>query len=169
MTSYMPWPMPKPPEIKEFDKAKVVAENRRARFDYFVEERFEAGIELRGTEVKALRTGEGSIAEAYAMVEGEEVWLINSHIPQYGAGSWMNHEPRRRRKLLLRTREIDKLQGAITRQGLTLVPLSVYFNTRGKAKVELALAKGKKAHDKRETIKERDWKREQGRLLRQHG
>lgn len=165
----MPSPMSKPPDIKEFDKAKTVAENRRARFDYFVEERFEAGIELRGTEVKALRTGEGSIAEAYALVEGEEVWLINSHISQYGAGSWMNHEPRRRRKLLLRAKEIDKLQGAINRQGLTLVPLSVYFNSRGKAKVELALARGKKAHDKRETIKERDWKREQGRLLRQHG
>ena len=156
-------------DITEFDKAKVVAENRRARFDYFVEERFEAGIELQGTEVKALRGGEGSIAESYALVEGEEVWLINSHIPQYRAGSWMNHEPRRKRKLLLRGKEIDKLQGAITRQGLTLVPLSVYFNTRGRAKVELALAKGKKVHDKRETIKERDWKREQGRLLSQRG
>jgi SsrA-binding protein len=161
--------MPKPPTVHEFDKAKVVAENRRARFDYFVEDRFEAGIELQGTEVKALRTGEGSIAEAYALVEGEEVFLINSHIPQYGAGSWMNHEPRRRRKLLLKSREIDKLQGAITRQGLTLVPLSIYFNSRGRAKIELALAKGKKVHDKRETIKERDWKREQGRLMRQRG
>jgi SsrA-binding protein len=156
-------------DIKEFDKAKVVAENRRARYDYFVEERFEAGIELQGTEVKALRTGEGSIAESYALVEGEEVWLINSHVPQYGAGSWMNHEPRRKRKLLLRSREIDKLQGAITRQGLTLVPLSLYFNSRGRAKIELALARGKKVHDKRETIKERDWKREQGRLMRQRG
>jgi SsrA-binding protein len=155
--------------VQEFDKAKVVAENRRARFEYFVEERFEAGIELKGTEVKALRTGEGSIAESYALVEGEEVWLINSHIPEYSHGNRLNHEPRRRRKLLLRGREIDKLQGAITRQGLTLVPLSVYFNSRGRAKIELALAKGKKAHDKRETIKERDWKREQGRLLRQHG
>ena len=161
--------MSKPPTVHEFDKAKVVAENRRARFDYFVEDRFEAGIELQGTEVKALRTGEGSIAEAYALVEGVEVFLINSHIPQYGAGSWMNHEPRRKRKLLLRSKEIDKLQGAITRQGLTLVPLSIYFNTRGRAKIELALARGKKAHDKRETIKERDWKQEQGRLLRQHG
>ena len=158
--------MSKPPTVHEFDKAKVVAENRRARFDYFVEERFEAGIELKGTEVKALRTGEGSIAEAYALVEGEEVWLINSHIPQYGAGSWMNHEPRRRRKLLLRGKEIDKLHGSITRQGLTLVPLSLYFNARGKAKVELALARGKKVHDKRATVKERDWKREQQRLLR---
>ena len=157
-------PLPKP-----FDKAKIVAENRRARYDYFVEERFEAGIELQGTEVKALRTGEGSIAEAYALVEGEEVWLINSSIPQYGAGSWMNHEPRRRRKLLMKGREIAKLHGAITRQGLTLIPLSLYFTSRGRAKIELALARGKKDHDKRETIKQREWKREQGRLLRHDG
>ena len=155
--------------VKEFDKAKIVAENRRARYEYFVEERFEAGIELRGTEVKALRTGEGSIAESYATVDGDEVFLINSSIPQYGSGGYVNHEPRRRRRLLMRAREIAKLQGAITRQGLTVVPLSIYFNSRGRAKVELALARGKKAHDKRETIKQRDWKREQGRLLRQHG
>src|SRR5881392_3585235 len=152
-------PLPPP-----FDKQKVVAENRRARFDYFVEERFEAGIALTGTEVKALRQGEGSIAESYAAVEGEEVWLINSHIPEYSHGNRMNHEPRRRRKLLLKGREIAKLHGAITRQGLTLVPLSLYFNSNGKAKVELAVARGKKAHDKRETIKERDWKREQARV-----
>jgi SsrA-binding protein len=157
------------PPVNEFDKAKIVAENRRARYEYFVEERFEAGIELRGTEVKSLRTGQGSIAESYATVDGDELWLINSHIPEYGAGSWMNHEPRRRRKLLLRSRQIDKLQGAITRQGLTVVPLSIYFNSRGRAKIELALARGKKVHDKRETIKERDWKREQGRLMRQRG
>ncbi|MFC7537435.1 SsrA-binding protein SmpB [Sphingomonas sp. GCM10030256] len=157
-------PLPAP-----FDKQKVVAENRRARYDYFVEERLEAGIELRGTEVKALRGGEGSIAESYATVDGEEVFLVNSSIPQYGAGSWMNHEPRRRRKLLLKGREIAKLQGAVTRQGLTLVPLSIYFNSNGRAKVELAVARGKKMHDKRETTKERDWKREQGRLLRKHG
>ena len=161
--------MSKPSPIKEFDKAKVVAENRRARYDYFVEERFEAGIELKGTEVKALRTGEGSIAESYALVEGEEVFLINSSIPQYGNRGYADHEPRRRRKLLMRGREIAKLHGAINRQGLTLVPLSVYFNSRGRAKVELALARGKKVHDKRETIKERDWKREQGRLLRHTG
>ncbi len=157
-------PLPSP-----FDKAKVVAENRRARFDYFVEERLEAGLELRGTEVKALRGGEGSIAESYATVEGEEVWLINSHIPEYSHGNRMNHEPRRRRKLLLKGREIAKLQGAITRQGLTLVPLSIYFNSNGRAKVELAVARGKKAHDKRDTIKERDWKREQGRIMRARG
>jgi SsrA-binding protein len=155
--------------VKEFDKAKIVAENRRARYEYFVEERFEAGIELKGTEVKALRTGEGSIAESYATVDGDEVFLINSSIPQYGSGGYVNHEPRRRRRLLMRAREIAKLQGAITRQGLTVVPLSLYFNSRGRAKVELALARGKKAHDKRETIKERDWKREQGRLMRQRG
>ena len=152
-----------------FDKQKVVAENRRARYDYFVEERFEAGIQLTGTEVKALRQGEGSIAESYAAVEDEELWLINSHIPEYSHGNRLNHQPRRPRKLLLKGREIAKLQGAVTRQGLTVVPLSVYFNARGKAKVELALARGKKVHDKRETVKARDWKREQQRLLRHNG
>jgi SsrA-binding protein len=157
-------PLPSP-----FDKTKVVAENRRARFDYFVDERMEAGIALTGTEVKALRQGEGSIAESYATVDGEEVWLINSHIPEYSHGNRLNHEPRRQRKLLLKGREIAKLHGAVTRQGLTLVPLSIYFNSRGKAKVELALARGKKVHDKRETIKDRDWKREQARLLRSRG
>ena len=161
--------MSKPPAIVQFDKAKIVAENRRARYDYFVEEKFEAGIELRGTEVKALRTGEGSIAESYAMVEGEQVWLVNSSIPQYGNRGYADHEPRRRRRLLMRGREIAKLYGAINRQGLTLIPLSIYFNSRGRAKIELALARGKKVHDKRETIKERDWKREQGRLLRHNG
>ena len=152
-----------------FDKKKVVAENRRARFDYFVDDRMEAGIALTGTEVKALRQGEGSIAESYATINDEEVWLINSHIPEYRHGNRQNHEPRRQRKLLLKGREIAKLHGAVTRQGLTLVPLSIYFNSRGKAKVELALARGKKVHDKRDTIKERDWKREQGRLLRSRG
>ena len=160
----MPKNLPPP-----FDKKKVVAENRRARFDYFVEDRLEAGIQLVGTEVKALRQGEGSIAESYAAVEGDEVWLINSHVPEYSHGNRLNHETRRPRKLLLKRREIAKLQGAVTRQGLTLVPLSIYFNTSGKAKVELAIARGKKMHDKRETIKERDWKRDQARLLRQHG
>ena len=157
-------PLPPP-----FDKQKVVAENRRARYDYFVEERLEAGIELTGTEVKSLRGGEGSIAESYAAVEADELWLINSHIPEYSHGNRMNHQPRRPRKLLLKRREIAKLQGAVTRQGLTLVPLSLYFNASGRAKVELAVARGKKMHDKRETEKERDWKREQGRLLRNNG
>jgi SsrA-binding protein len=157
-------PLPPP-----FDKTKVVAENRRARFDYFIDERVEAGIALTGTEVKSLRHGEGSIAESYATVEGEEVWLINSHIPEYSHGNRLNHQPRRARKLLLKGREISKLHGAVARQGLTLVPLSIYFNSRGRAKVELALARGKKVHDKRETVKERDWKREQQRLLRTRG
>ena len=157
-------PLPSP-----FDKKKVVAENRRARFDYFVEERLEAGIALTGTEVKSLRHGEGSIAESYATVDGEGIWLINSHIPEYSHGNRLNHEPRRPRKLLLKGREIAKLQGAVTRQGLTLVPLSIYFNSSGRAKVELAVARGKKMHDKRDTIKERDWKRDQARLLRKHG
>ena len=157
-------PLPSP-----FDKTKVVAENRRARFDYFVDDRFEAGIALTGTEVKALRQGEGSIAESYATVDGDEIWLINSHIPEYSHGNRLNHEPRRKRKLLLKGREIAKLHGAVTRQGLTLVPLSIYFNSRGKAKVELALARGKKVHDKRDTVKERDWKREQQRLLKTRG
>jgi SsrA-binding protein len=157
-------PLPPP-----FDKQKVVAENRRARYDYFVEERFETGIQLTGTEVKSLRSGEGSIAESYATVDGAEIWLINSHIPEYSHGNRQNHEPRRPRKLLLKNREIAKLQGAVARQGLTLVPLSVYFNGSGRAKVELALARGKKVHDKRETMKERDWKREQQRLLRHNG
>jgi len=154
-------PLPPP-----FDKQKVVAENRRARFDYFVEERVEAGIQLSGTEVKSLRQGEGSIAESYATVDGEEIWLINSHIPEYSHGNRLNHEPRRARKLLLKAREIARLRGAIQRQGLTLVPLSIYFNGAGRAKVELALGRGKKVHDKRDTIKERDWKRDQQRLLR---
>jgi SsrA-binding protein len=157
-------PLPAP-----FDKQKIVAENRRARYDYFVEERFEAGIQLTGTEVKSLRVGEGSIAESYAAVDGDELWLINSHVPEYSHGNRLNHQPRRPRKLLLKGREIAKLHGAVARQGLTLVPLSIYFNSRGRAKVELAIARGKKMHDKRDTEKERDWKREQGRLLRQNG
>ena len=157
------------PLPQAFDKQKIVAENRRAKFDYFVEDRLEAGIQLTGTEVKSLRGGEGSIAESYAAVEGEEVWLINSHIPEYSHGNRLNHQPRRPRKLLLKGREIAKLHGAVTRQGLTLVPLSMYFNSSGRAKVELAVARGKKMHDKRDTIKERDWKRDQARLLRSHG
>ena len=157
------------PRPEEFEKVKVVAENRRARFDYAIEEKFEAGIALTGTEVKSLRFGEGSIAESYAEVKGEEVWLINATIPEFSHGNRHNHEPKRPRKLLLRERQIAKMFGAVMRQGMTLVPLSIYFNSRGRAKVEIALAKGRKAHDKREHLKEQDWKREQGRLMRQHG
>ena len=154
------------PRPTEFDKKKIVAENRRARFDYFIDQVFEAGIVLTGTEVKSLRFGEGSIAESYAEVTGEEVWLVNSNVPEFSHGNRFNHEPKRARKLLLKEREINKMHGAVAREGMTLVPLSIYFNGRGRAKVELALARGKKAHDKRDTIKERDWKREQARLLR---
>ena len=127
---------------------------------------YEAGIALTGTEVKSLRFGEGSIAESYAEVKDEEVWLINANIPEFSHGNRLNHEPKRPRKLLLHEREIAKLHGAVARQGMTLVPLSIYFNSRGRAKVELALARGRKAPDKREYQKEKDWKREQGRLMR---
>ena len=157
------------PRTATFDKRKVVAENRRARYDYAIEDTYEAGIALTGTEVKSLRFGEGSIAESYAEVNEGEVWLVNANIPEFSHGNRFNHEPKRPRKLLLHEREIAKLHGAVARQGMTLVPLSVYFNSRGRAKVELALAKGRKAPDKREYEKEKDWKREQGRLMRQHG
>lgn len=157
---------PRPPV---FDKVKTVAENRRARYEYFIEEKFEAGIALQGTEVKSLRFGEGTIAESYAEVRDEAVWLVNANIPEFSHGNRHNHEPKRPRKLLLTTREINKLHGAVMREGMTLVPLSIYFNGRGRAKVELALAKGKKTHDKRETIKERDWQRDKQRLLRERG
>lgn len=152
-----------------FDKQKIVAENRRARFDYHIDETFEAGIALTGTEVKSLRFGEGSIAESYAEVKNGEVWLVNSNVPEFSHGNRYNHEPKRPRKLLLHRRQMDKLQGAVERKGMTLVPLSVYFNARGRAKVELALAKGKNVADKRATIKERDWKREAARIMRDRG
>ncbi|MBH0113795.1 SsrA-binding protein SmpB [Novosphingobium sp. YJ-S2-02] len=157
------------PQRSTFDKHKTVAENRKARFDYHIDETFEAGIALTGTEVKSLRFGEGSIVESYAEIRNGECWLVNANVPEFSHGNRFNHEPKRPRKLLLHEREIDRLQGAVERKGMTLVPLSVYFNGRGRAKVELALAKGKNAADKRNTIKERDWKREQGRILREHG
>ncbi len=161
--------MARPQSAAEFDKKKIVAENRRARFDFAIEQVFEAGIALQGTEVKSLRFGEGTIAESYAEVKGNEVWLINSNIPEFSHGNRHNHEPKRPRKLLLSGREINKMYAGVARQGMTLVPLSVYFNSRGRAKVELALAKGKKAHDKRESIKERDWKRDKQRLMKDRG
>lgn len=157
------------PRPAEFNKVKTVAENRRARFDYAIQDVYEAGIVLRGTEVKSLRFGDGSITESYAEVKGDEIWLVNSNIPEFSHGNRFNHEPKRPRKLLLKQREIAKMHGAVSRDGMTLVPLSVYFNERGKAKVELALAKGKNVRDKRETTKEREWKREQGRLMRERG
>lgn len=157
------------PRPVEFDKKKVVAENRRARFDYFLEQFFEAGIALTGTEVKSLRFGEGSIGESYAEVKDNQVWLVNSNVPEFSHGNRFNHEPKRPRKLLLHVREIDKMRNGVSREGMTLIPLSIYFNAQGRAKVELALAKGKKLHDKRDTEKARDWKREQQRLLRDRG
>jgi SsrA-binding protein len=150
-------------------KAKIVAENRRARYEFFIDEVLEVGIALAGTEVKALRQGEGSIAEAYAELKDGQMWLVNANIPEFSHGNRNNHEPKRPRKLLLHEREIKRFNGAVTRQGMTLVPLMIYFNDRGRAKVELALAKGKKLHDKRDTEKARDWKREAGRLLRERG
>jgi SsrA-binding protein len=149
--------------------SKLIAENRRARFDYFLESTFEAGLILTGTEVKALRMGRANIAESYAATQGDEIVLINAHIPEYGPANRFNHEPRRPRKLLLHRREIDKLLGAVRRDGRTLVPTKLYFNDKGLVKLELALAKGKKVHDKREASAERDWKRQQGRLMRDKG
>ena len=157
------------PTPAQFDKKKIVAENRRARFDYHIEEVFEAGIALTGTEVKSLRFGEGSIAESYAEVKDGQAWLINANIPEFSHGNRFNHEPKRPRKLLLHEREIEKIHVGVSREGMTLIPMAVYFNSRGRAKVELALAKGKKLHDKRETAKERDWKRDQQRLMRERG
>jgi SsrA-binding protein len=150
-------------------KVKVVADNRKARFNYEIGEVFEAGIMLTGTEVKSLRMGKATIAESYADSRGGEIWLINSNIPEYLQASRFNHEPKRRRKLLLHKKQVNKLAGAVEREGMTLVPLRLYFNERGRAKVELALARGKKLHDKRETLKKRSWDRERGRLLREKG
>ncbi|HWF78432.1 MAG TPA: SsrA-binding protein SmpB [Caulobacteraceae bacterium] len=149
--------------------SKLIAENRRARFDYFLDETLEAGLMLTGTEVKALREGRANIAESYVGVEGRELALINAHIPEYGPANRFNHEPRRQRRLLLHRKEIDKLIGAAQREGRTLIPTKLYFNDRGMVKLEVALARGKKAHDKRATESERDWKREQGRLMRDRG
>jgi SsrA-binding protein len=154
---------------KAADNRKLIAENRRARFDYAIEDTLEAGIQLTGTEVKSLRSGRANIAESYASAEKGELWLINATIPEYPPAGQFNHEPRRPRKLLVRSRELKKLVGAVERDGRTLAPLKLYFNPRGIAKVELALAKGKKAHDKREASKDRDWKRQQARLLRDRG
>ena len=148
---------------------KVAADNRRARYNYEIGETFEAGIMLEGTEVKALRTGKATIAESYASVERSgEVFLINATIPEYLQANRFNHEPKRPRKLLLNHKEIAKIAQGVEREGMTIVPLKIYFNDRGRAKIEIALAKGKKLHDKRETEKLRDWNREKGRLLKQN-
>jgi SsrA-binding protein len=148
---------------------KLIAENRRARFDYFLEETFEAGLALTGTEVKSLRNGRANIAESYAAVEGRDIYLINADIPPYTQANRFNHEPRRHRKLLLHRKQLDSLIGAVQREGRTLIPTRLYWNDKGLAKLELALAKGKKLHDKRETSAERDWQRDKARLLRDKG
>ena len=153
----------------EKPKTKVIAENRRAKFDYFLEDYTEAGIQLLGTEIKALRDGRANIAESYAAVEGREIVLVNADIPPYKQANRFNHEPRRHRKLLLHRKQIDKFIGAVQRDGQTIIPVRLYLNEAGKAKIEIALAKGKKLHDKRETEKKRDWQREKGRLMRAKG
>jgi len=150
-------------------RIKVVADNRRARFNYEIGETFEAGIALTGSEVKSLRAGKATIAESYADARGGEIWLVNSTIPEYRQAGRFNHAPKRLRKLLLHQREINRLAGAVDREGMTIVPLRLYFNERGRAKLKIALARGKKLHDKRETLKKRSWDRERGRLLRQRG
>lgn len=151
---------------------KVVAQNRRARFDYSISETFEAGVMLTGSEVKSLRAGKSSINEAFAgELQGDptSIYLFNANIPEYLEANRFNHEPKRPRKILLHKRQINKLLGAIRKKGLTIVPLQLYFNARGRAKLEIALAQGKKTVDKRETIKERDWQRDKARILKNNG
>ena len=148
---------------------KTIAENRRARFDYFLDDHIEAGIQLLGTEIKALRDGRANIAESYVAVEGRELVLVNADIPPYKMANRFNHEPRRHRKLLLHRRQIDKMAAAVHRDGRTIIPLRLYLNEAGKAKLEIALAKGKKNHDKREATAERDWQRDKARLLKERG
>ena len=148
---------------------KLVAENRRARHDYFIEGELEAGIMLEGSEVKSLRTGKANIAESYASVEGGELWLINGYIPAYAQAKSFGHDERRRRKLLVSRRELAKLWQGTAREGMTLVPLKLYFNEKGRAKLQLGIAKGKKLHDKRATEAKRDWQRQKARVMRERG
>ncbi len=157
------------PRKKPDEPGKIIAENRKARYNFAIEDTFEAGLMLTGTEVKSLRTGKANIAESYVSFEDGELWLINCHIPEYLQANRFNHEPRRRRKLLMSAREIVRLSQSIARDGMTVVPLKLYFTARGLAKLQIALAKGKKVHDKRQTEKNRDWNREKGRLLRDRG
>ena len=147
----------------------LIAQNRKARHNYFIEDRLEAGLALQGTEVKSLRRGKASIGEAYATEEKGELYLLNAQIPPYEAANRFNHEPKRPRKLLVHRREMDRLVGLVKREGYTLVPLRLYFNERGIAKLELGLARGKRKQDKRETEKKRDWQREKARLMREKG
>lgn len=150
-------------------KVRVAADNRKARRNYFIDDTLEAGLVLTGTEVKSLRSGRADIGESYAKEQDGEIFLVNAHIPEYEPGNRFNHEPRRPRKLLLHRREIARIRDQVGREGGTVVPLQLYFNERGIAKVRLGFARGKRQHDKRATVKERDWKRQQQRLLRQRG
>lgn len=150
-------------------KDGAVAINRRARFDYEIEDTYEAGLALQGSEVKSLREGRANIAEAYVGPEGDEIYLVNADIPPFGPANRFNHEPRRKRKLLLNRKEINKLIGAVAREGRTIVPLRLFFNGRGLAKLQIGLAKGKKTIDKRETVKQRDWNRDKQRLMKKFG
>lgn len=151
------------------DRYKLAADNRKARYNYEIIETLEAGIALQGTEIKSLRGGRATIGESYAGPMGTELFLFNAHIPEYLEANRFNHNVKRPRKLLLHRRQINKLMGAIQRDGFTVIPLKVYFNEKGRAKVEIALARGKKLHDKRDTLKKRSWDRERGRLLRAKG
>ena len=153
----------------ESDNYKVIAENRRARFDYAVEDDIEVGVILLGSEVKSLRTGQSNIAESYVAVEEGELWLTNAYIAPYEPAKTWGHEPRRRRKLLASKRQISRFWNGTQREGMTVVPLVMYFNHRGMVKLKVALAKGKKLHDKRETSAKRDWNRQKQRLLKDHG
>jgi SsrA-binding protein len=148
---------------------RLAADNRRARFDFEIGQTYEAGIMLTGTEIKSLRGGRSTIGDSYAAEKGGEVWLFNAYIPEYLEANRFNHETRRPRKLLLHKKEIARLSQAVQREGMTIVPLKIYFNDRGRAKVEIALARGKKQHDKRQTEKARDWNREKARLMRDKG
>jgi SsrA-binding protein len=154
---------------KSDPEKKIVADNRKARFSYSIEDTLEAGLQLFGSEVKSLRNGKATIAESYAQAKDGEIVLINSYIPEYTQASRFNHEPRRPRKLLVHKREVARLAIAVQREGMTLIPLRLYFTPKGIAKLELGLAKGKKLHDKRETEKKRDWQRDKARLMRAKG
>lgn len=154
---------------KRAENHKIVAENRKARHNYFIEDDLETGIMLEGSEVKSLRTGKANIAESYASVEGGELWLINGYIPAYDRARSFGHDERRRRKLLVNKRELAKLWQGVGREGMTLVPLALYFNEKGYAKLKLGIAKGKKMADKRDTEKKRDWDRQKARIMRDRG
>lgn len=154
---------------KTKEEFKILAENRKARFDYEILDKLEAGMVLTGTEVKSLRVGKANIAESYASFEKGEFWLINSYISEYTEANRFNHDPRRLRKLLVSKKEASRMFNAVSREGMTIVPLRLYFNNKGRVKIEIATAKGKKLHDKRETEKSRDWNREKSRLLKSYG